>query len=254
MIWEGNPEYSAAPFLDARKNRASKKLMNRHESIEKTTQVQKKRANGARSVSFLCFFFLNWILDTFWFPDVTVSSIHILMYSPSCKNNMVLANSCYRAWSTCNLLGGYWFTGRRSHCSVRAVSKYFMPFILFIKFFTYLIFPFLGKRSFSLKVAKKVFSVGNKNSNLDYSNSSRTEKKQNFVLGLSTFERLNKNAWKILGLRKTTAEILWWYVLSRVWNKVLKIKFPGKSNSVAVFLYTYALRTVLGSYPGLVFG
>ena len=115
------------------------------------------------------------------------------MYSPSCKNNMVLANSCYRAWSTCNLLGGYWFTGRRSHCSVRAVSKYFMPFILFIKFFTYLIFPFLGKRSFSLKV--KVFSVGNKNSNLDYSNSSRTEKKQkNFVLGLSTFERLNKNA------------------------------------------------------------
>lgn len=97
---------------------------------------------------FFAFFFLNWILDTFWFPDVTVSSIHILMYSPSCKNNMVLSNSCYRAWSTCNLLGGCWFTGRRSHCSVRAVSKYFMPFILFIKFFTYLIFPFLGKRFF----------------------------------------------------------------------------------------------------------
>lgn len=237
MIWGGNPEYSAAPFLDARKNSASKKLMNRHESIEKTKQVQKKRANGAGSVSFLCFF-LNWIPDTFWFPDVTVSSIHILMYSPLYKNNMVLANSCYRAWSTCNLLGGYWFTGRRSHCSVRAVSKYFMPLILFIKFFTYLIFPFLGKRSFSLKVAKKVYSVGKENSNVDYSNSSRTEKKQkNFVLGLSTFERLNKNAWKILGLRKTTAEILWWYLLSRVWNKVLKIKFPGKSNSVTVFLY-----------------
>lgn len=155
MIWEGNPEYSAAPFLDARKNRASKKLMNRHESIEKTTQVQKKRANGARSVSFLCFFFLNWILDTFWFPDVTVSSVHILMYSPSCKNNMVLANSCYRAWSTCNLLGGYWFTGKRSHCSVRAVSKYFMPFILFINFFTYLIFPFLENVLLAWKWLKK---------------------------------------------------------------------------------------------------
>lgn len=61
MIWGGNPEYSAAPFLDARKNRASKKLMNRHESIEKNhTGAEETRERSEISFFSLVFFLIEF--------------------------------------------------------------------------------------------------------------------------------------------------------------------------------------------------